>query len=207
MNKIEKTIRAYDKIARDYEQKRGSDYRFSKEFKTFKKLVKGKKVLEIGCGGGRDAALFIENRFDYVGIDASKNLLKIAKKKVPSGKFLRMNFLDLDFPANSFDGFWASASLLHCPRKKLGPVLRQIWKFLKPEGIGFISVKPKKTASEKLVCENGNKSIVRYFAFFTKEEFSGFLKNAGFEVLQSYKSAAKEADGSKTVWLDFFVKK
>jgi predicted TPR repeat methyltransferase len=45
------------------------------------------KVVEIGCGDGRDAEEIIKRTNDYLGIDLSEELIKIAQKKSSWGKF------------------------------------------------------------------------------------------------------------------------
>lgn len=41
------------------------------------------RVLEIGCGNGRDAAQIIKRVDYYLGVDISENMIAIARKKVP----------------------------------------------------------------------------------------------------------------------------
>ena len=66
--------------------------------------------------------------------------------------FVLMDFQYLKFPPRSFDGFWAAASLLHTPKRKIKSVLGNIHKILKPEGVGFISLKRKTSFEEELIC-------------------------------------------------------
>jgi len=48
-----------------------------------------KSLLEMGCGTGNLASYFINNNYDYNGIDLSQQMLDIAKRKMPEGKFLQ----------------------------------------------------------------------------------------------------------------------
>ncbi|MCC6323403.1 class I SAM-dependent methyltransferase [Candidatus Nomurabacteria bacterium] len=66
-------------------------------------LPKGAHILDVGCGGGRDAKYFIKKGFKVTGIDMSSVLINIAKKEVPKASFKEMDILKLDFPINSFD--------------------------------------------------------------------------------------------------------
>lgn len=74
----QKTIDTYNKIAPNYSESHFVHF-WVEEFEKFKNYIPGKKVLDIGCGAGRDAAIFVENGFDYTGIDASEGMLNIAK--------------------------------------------------------------------------------------------------------------------------------
>src|SRR3989344_3904419 len=111
------TLKTYAKVADEYAQRRR--HFWVPEYQLFKKLIKGKKILEIGCGTGHEAAYFVKDKFDYLGTDLSAAMLKVARKLVPKAKFRQMDMLKLKLPEKSFDGIWACASLLHIPKKKL----------------------------------------------------------------------------------------
>ena len=142
----EKIRKTYDKIAPKFS---------ATHFEHFwiEDFIDGKKVLDIGCGAGRDAAVFVENEFDYTGIDASKGMLKVAADRVPKGIFKQMDFYNLEFPDNSFDGFWAAASFLHVPKEDAGKVIKEAKRILKPGGVGFISIKEKTEIDEGVIEE------------------------------------------------------
>ncbi len=199
---MDKTIESYDKIASQYSNTHFAHF-WVEEFDYFKELLSGKKIIDIGCGAGRDASVFVENGFDYLGIDASEGMLKIAKERVKDGKFQVMDFYHLNFLPETFDGFWAAASLLHIPKNHLKEVLSEIHKITKPSGIGFISVKEKKQLDEGLIDENKYGGIHRYFAFYTEDEFKKVLEESYFQIVKT--STHIENDGTK--WLCFFVKK
>ena len=201
------TIEAYDKTASIYSKTHFEPF-WVKEFKIYKKIVLGKKILDIGCGAGRDATVFVKHKFDYLGIDASEGMLKVAKERIKNGKFRKMDFYKLNFPANSFDGTWAAASLLHIPKNKIRGALKRIKRILKPGGISFFSFKEKNKNSKKgLVPYERNPGTFRYWSYYTQKEFEGILKSVGFKMIKFMKHKEKEKDGSTTVWLCFFAKK
>lgn len=68
MEHKQQTINAYNKIAKSFSDTH-PDTIYSAEFAKFKTLLNGKKVLEIGCGTGRDAELFVNAGLDYTGVD------------------------------------------------------------------------------------------------------------------------------------------
>ena len=196
------TLESYEKIASHYARTHFSTKFWIKEYKIFKKLVGRGKILDVGCGGGRDAVLFVRDNFDYVGIDGSRNMIKIARNRVKKGKFLTMNFYQMHLPNKNFDGFWAAATILHIPKRKVSRVLNSIKKILKPEGMGFISIKEKRKMNEGIIKEKIHGGIERYFAFYTEKEFRKIIEKNGFEVVRSH---IKKEDG--TNWLCFFVKR
>lgn len=198
----EQTIHAYNKIADEYHY-RNSAFLWQKEYEIFSNLLpKDSNIIEIGCGIGRDAEVLIKN-YHYTGIDASKGMLEIAQKKVPSAKFQIMDFFHLEFPDNSFDGFWAAASLLHVPKDEIGISLQEIKRVLKEQAIGFISIK-KKVIFDEGVIKQESLGIERYFSFYTIEEFADILKQNCFSVIQITEEI--EDDKDKTNWICYFVK-
>ncbi|MEA1929496.1 MAG: class I SAM-dependent methyltransferase [Patescibacteria group bacterium] len=199
------TIEAYDKIAQDF-QSRNSVTLYDDEYRIFNSLMGDKKkVLEIGCGIGRDAEELIKQGFDYTGVDAAGEMLKIAREQVPQGNFLVGDFYKLDFPDASFDGFWAAASFLHVPKSEINGVLKEAKRILKPEGVGFISLKEKTTMSEGVIKEAKAGGIERYFSFYTEKEFENMLIENEFQVARI--TTRQEQDKNNTVWLCFFIKK
>src|SRR3989339_412761 len=134
----EKTIDTYNKIAPKYSKGHFVHF-WTDEFEIYKSLIKGNKVLDLGCGAGRDAAVFVENGFDYTGIDASEGMLKVASERVPKGKFQKMDFSKTIFQDGEFDGFWAATSFLHIPKRDVARVLQEAKRIIKNGGAGFIS--------------------------------------------------------------------
>jgi ubiquinone/menaquinone biosynthesis C-methylase UbiE len=191
------TIDAYNKIAHEFSQ-RNSVSIYSTEFQLFRSLIKsGNKILEIGCGTGRDAEELVRLDFDYTGIDASEGMLAVARERVKQGKFQVGDFYHLDFQDDTFDGFWAAASFLHVPKNEMDVVLQEAKRILKPQGIGFISLKQKTVMDEGYIKETKAGGIERYFAFYAKDEIMDILEQNQFEVLQI--TTRTEKDG--TVWL------
>jgi ubiquinone/menaquinone biosynthesis C-methylase UbiE len=199
----QKTKETYNKIALNYSKSHFTHF-WIKEFDFYKSIIRGKKVIDLGCGAGRDAAVFVENGFDYTGIDVSKGMLKVASERVPKGKFEQMDFSKTNFPDNTFDGFWAAASFLHVPKKDVNTVLQEVKRITKDSGVGFISVKEKTGISEGLVNEEKYEGISRYFSFYTQDEFKGLLEQNGFIVIKT--TLHTESDKQKTNWLCYFVR-
>ncbi len=198
-------VDTYNKIAEEYNIRNGKFFHQT-ELDFFKSLFdNSKKILEIGCGTGRDAAALVDGGFQYIGIDISSGMLEIARKNVANTTFLEMDFYKLGFVDASFDGFWAAASLLHIPKKDIDMVLLEIRRVLKDRGVGFISVKEKTNLDEGEIHGNKLGGIKRYFSFYDKDEFKSILEKNGFEIIKT--SGCVENDELKTVWLYYFVRK
>ncbi len=97
------------------------------------------RILELGCGGGRDAEAMIAAGFDVEPTDGTPEIAAEAAKRL--GRPVRvMRFDELEMSA-AYDAVWASASLLHVPRGALPDVLGRVFAALKPGGLHFASYK------------------------------------------------------------------
>ncbi len=204
MEKETKTAEAYNKIAEDY-NKRNNKHFWVEEYAYYKTLLAGNKIVDLGCGAGRDGEQFVKDGFDYLGVDISDGMLKIAQDRVSGGQFRLMDLRDIDLPLESFDGFWASASLLHFHKAEVPTILTSFYNLLKTDGIGFISVKEKKVMDEGFIREDKFGGIERYFSFYTEDEMTNYLKKTKFKIIKVIHCF--ENDITDTEWLCFFVKK
>lgn len=67
------------------------------------RLGTGKKILDIACGTGSQAAVLVEAGHEVIGIDLSEDMLSIARRKVPEATFRQGDASALPFRDNSFD--------------------------------------------------------------------------------------------------------
>ena len=98
------------------------------------------RVLEIGCGNGRDAAEIVKHTAHYIGMDIAEELLKIARTNMPTATFVLGDIETYAFPA-TLDVIFAFASLLHSPQEQVLDVLRHAHAALVDGGIFYISLK------------------------------------------------------------------
>ncbi|OGE79029.1 MAG: hypothetical protein A2751_01035 [Candidatus Doudnabacteria bacterium RIFCSPHIGHO2_01_FULL_46_14] len=196
------TLKTYAKVAEEYAQRR-RDF-WMPEFRIFKRMLKGKNILEVGCGTGHEAEYFIKDKFNYLGIDASSAMLKVARKLVPKARFQKMDMLKMKLPEKLFDGIWACASLLHIPKKQLPVVFKSLHKVLKESGVAFISLKSKSRPWEGLV-EDAYPGMKRFFSYHTLQGFKKLLQQNGFKTLK--KGSKPHPVRKNENWIMFFVKK
>lgn len=142
MNKKDQTINTYNRSAlvlADRFNKLGVRIDDVKEgFLYISK--KNPFVLEIGCANGRDAKEILKYTNNYLGIDISEELIKIAKQNIPKGKFKVADVEDYIFPKN-IDMIFAFASLIHSNKDNLQKILNEAHKSLCEGGIFFISMR------------------------------------------------------------------
>lgn len=139
------------------------------------------RIIDIGCGSGRDAKLFTENGLSVLGIDFSQSLINIAKINAPLAEFQEMDIETAIFPASSFEGAWACCSLSHITKKVLPYVLKNIHSLLKPDGYFYLSV--KKGSGEGLAEDLRYGNIKKFWSFFEEDELKKYLQMAHFKIL------------------------
>lgn len=109
-------------------------------YETFTRhLAPGAKVLDAGCGSGRDAKAFLEMGYQVEAFDASSAMVELARGHTGLPVQL-MTFADVEWK-EEFDGIWCCASLLHVPAVELPGVMRRLADALKPGGVWYLSFK------------------------------------------------------------------
>ena len=127
------------------------------------------KVLELGTGGGVDAAAIIRSGFDLDATDGSPELAAIATSRI--GRPVRtMLFSELE-AVGQYDAVYACASLTHTPRSELPDVIARIRRAMTDEGIVW--------ASFKSGVEEGSDALDRYYSYLSREELMSIWGAAG----------------------------
>jgi SAM-dependent methyltransferase len=103
------------------------------------RLPPGGRVLDAGCGSGRDARAFREWGFAVTATEAAPSLAALARAH--SGVDVQVMTFDQMAWTEAFDGIWACASLLHVARADLPDTLRRLRRALVPGGVWFMSFK------------------------------------------------------------------
>jgi len=151
MKEIENVIEIYNDVADDYYELCKDNLYHQGKVEKFLSLLDGKRILDAGCGFGKYSKFFIEKGFEPIGIDLADDLLKIARRDVPTGKFEKVDITSLPYDDNSFEGVVAMFSLQHVPTKLLQKTIQGFWCVLKPSGILLIGVQEGKT--EEFIAE------------------------------------------------------
>lgn len=134
-------------------------------------------ILDFGCGPGRDLKTFRSLGHQPIGLDGCSRFVEMAR--ADSGcEVWQQDFLQLDLPAERFDGVFANASLFHIPAQELPQVLGKLYAALKPGGVLFSS-NPRGHNEEGW---NGN----RYGSYHDLDAWRRYLGAAGFVELEHY---------------------
>lgn len=138
-------------------------------------------VLDLGCGGGRDARLLASLGCTVVAGDYAPAILEWARGRSREERhalgFLRLNALALPLRDASVGGVWASGSLLHIPSAGMERALAEVYRVLAPAGIAAISMRIGDGEGWK---KGGSLDGPRWFTFVDPDSFTRCLEAAGF---------------------------
>lgn len=136
---MNKTIAYYEKNAPKFiEETIGagmSDIR--REFLS--RIKQNGRILDLGCGSGRDGKAFREAGYEVVLVDGSKEMCKAAAALC--GQACVHSTFQRYEPQETFDGIWACASLLHLTKEDARSVVERLWASLNPGGCFYMSFK------------------------------------------------------------------
>jgi SAM-dependent methyltransferase len=173
------TLDDYDRRAADFWE-RTRDHDVSQNIDALLRWLKpkaGARILDLGCGPGRDLKTLRDKGHIAVGVDGCPSFVDMARA-FSGCEVWMMDFLKLDLPANSFNGVYANATLFHVPRRELPRVLGEIRSCLKEGGVLFAS-NPRGSDEEGW-------SGARYGVWHSLEGWRGFLTRAGFIEVEHY---------------------
>ena len=201
MDPIQRTIRSYDEIAEEYCEKtlKNGDRELQKSMldKTISYLQEGARIIDLGCGDGRDTDHLKRKGFDVVGIDLSRSMINLARKKYPDCTFIQMDMRDTIFPEDTFHFAWANAAIINLPKSEFSQLESEIYRILDKDGIFAFSF--KKGEGEGM--EDGgvltDEPHPRYFSYYTLEEIEEELNL--FDIIDSEESGS-EIFGSKFIY-------
>lgn len=196
-------IKTYDDNAEQYAKSRigKEDINELREFRS--KLNEHDRVLDIGCAAGRDTRILKDLGLDPVGVDLSRNLLKIVEKHSPELEFVLADMQNMPFDDSSVKAIWASAVLHHVALKEMKSVLREFRRVLEPGGLLYIHTKAGKgklQTSEEFV-----NNSEREFELMTAELLDEMLAKAKFEKISIDVKPSKSR--KNLMWVTAFYKK
>ena len=191
-----KTIDYYNKYAEEFT---ASTFEVDMEslYQPFlAELLEGARILDVGCGSGRDTLAFKNKGYQVDAIDYSEELVKKASRLTGIPIKLK-SFYEVD-DYEDYDGIWACASLLHCERTRLKEVIGKLVSALKPNGVLYMSFKYGNGDREK----DG-----RHFTDLNEHQAEELLNQfKSISLVQRWITIDKRLDRTEE-WLNIILKK
>lgn len=191
MSQDRDTIRVYDERAAEYASVTAQHVNspFLQAFTAA--LPPAARVLDLGCGPGLFAAEMARAGLRVDASDASAEMVALAARhrdvSVSLATFDELSATD------TYDGIWANFSLLHARRADLPRHLAAIHRALRPGGQFHLALK---TGTGE-----GRDLLGRFYTYYTPEELTALLHDAGFTVTKITPGRDKGLDGTESDWV------
>lgn len=138
------------------------------------------RILDLGCGPGRDIVAFQAEGHEVIGLDATPAFVAMAQQ-AGGGEVWQQNFLNLDLPDQLFDGIFANASLIHVPAAEMVRVLTDLQQSLVPGGAIVMSL--ARGDGEGFADRPTGR---RYTAYWEYSAIAPLIEQAGFVIDHHY---------------------
>lgn len=191
MTMNDETIRFYDTHAAAFAEGTANADMGELRGRFLQYLKPGQRILDAGCGSGRDVSAFLADGFAVEAFDASAELCRIAAER--TGIDVRQLRFEELAGEEMYDGIWACASLLHVRAEALPDVLGRLHRLLRPGGILYVSF--KYGAGERV--KDG-----RYFHDLTEDECRRLLCEAGFLIRELFITRDVRAGRESEQWIN-----
>ncbi len=207
MENYDVTRQNYESAA-DWHAEKSMFYNWSRQIDTFLGYLEpSPKLLDVGCGAGRDIEEFKKRGVQIEGIDYSPKLVEKLHRKFPDTKIIVADMRATSLPDNRYDGIWACASILNLSKSETPTILAEFKRLLKVNGKLFISV--KEGSGEKMVPDKAGE---RFFSFFSEPELREIIKRAGFKILNTELIDEASLTGHSVIptpprWINLYAEK
>ena len=166
-------------------------------WKRFSFFLKRGRILDFGCGSGRDSRHFLSRGYEVEAWDGSEVMCRLASAYTGL-EVKQRRFEELD-AVECFDGIWACASILHLERRFLPEIFLRMERALRPGGFIY--------ASFKFGEEEGWRGE-RYFTCFTQRSMMAFVdKLPSLETVSIWTSSDCLRGREDEKWLNVMLKK
>ena len=174
---------SYDRIAERYVEWRAEQHREGAAPWVSilrERLAPLSKVLDLGCGAGVPLTRMLAETFDVTGVDISTRQIDLARRNVPTGRFINADIVAVDFPLAIFEAAVGSYSFIHVPRAEHGALFRKIARWLKPGGLLLANFG---IGNCEIDYEEDWLGVPMFWSSFDADGERAALTSAGFELL------------------------
>lgn len=194
---VNSTVDFYNKNAHEFYHNT-VNVDMNEHYKRFEQyLLPESRILDAGCGSGRDSLYFLSQGYNVDAFDASEEMVNLSSKLTGlSVQHAKFEDVELDV---LFNGIWASASLLHVDRGSIMDILQRLTAMLSEDGVLFMSFK----YGDK-VYEKNDRLFNDYDESSFREMFSSI---PALTICELYITADVRDERINEYWLSAIVKK
>jgi SAM-dependent methyltransferase len=161
-----------------------------------RRLFPGCRILDIGCGSGRDMLWFKNRGFEVTGIERSPGLAELARRDTGCS-VIESDFQDYEFSKLKTDAVLLVASLVHVPHENFKAVFRRVTSGLEKGGKVLVTLKQGEGIASD---ENG-----RVFYLWQDESLRPIFIGLEFVALDFFRQASKV--NANDTWLSYVLEK
>lgn len=148
------------------------------------RLTGGARILDAGCGQGAPVASSLAPTFDVVGVDFSREQLRLARGNAPGATLVQGDMTTLPLGADVVDAVCAYFSVIHVPADEQGDVVAEFARVLRPGGPLLMTVGPEEwEGSNPDWLDSG---VEMHWSFAGLEATREHLAREGFTVLEEW---------------------
>lgn len=191
----EKVYASYDKIVQWFDEARTKTLMESEYLNLIVNSVSaGGSVLDLGCGTGEPIArFFIDKGFKVTGVDGSKKMIELCKKRFPNERWIMSDMREINLN-QQFDVVLAWHRFFHLDHDSQRKMFKLFESHIKPGGIlAFTSGEEE----GEVWSDNGGQQL--YHASLSASEYEKLLSENAFKVLLHRIQDPK--CGEATVWV------
>ena len=159
----------------------------------------GARVLELGCGSGGRTTQNLAHKFKLVGVDLSREQLRLAQQSVPNASLIQADMASIHFQSSSFDGVVAFFSFIHVPSDEQAGLIHSIYDWLRPGGTLVATMGSKCNETDFTEDFMG---VSMYWSSLGAEANKILVKQAGFELVSADEETEMEFGSPVTfLWI------
>ncbi len=157
-------------------------------------LFPGARILDVGCGAGRDM-LWLENRgYSCVGLDCSPALAELARRHTGL-PVMEADFETIDFYEMDMDALLLVGALVHVPHERFQMLFSRILKALKPQGHVLLTMKQGQGTHVR--------SDGRVFYLWSKDDLLRVVEDCSLNCIEYFEQQSKIR--ANDTWMSFVL--
>jgi SAM-dependent methyltransferase len=191
--------RGYDSLAADYDATRDPEPA-PLLTEALEAVGSGNRLLDAGCGGGRGVLEPFADRFDAVGMDASREQLRLAGETAPAACRAQGDLTRLPFADDAFDAVTALHSVIHVPKAQNPAVYREFRRVLRDGGVAVVTggTAPFEGENEDWL----DSGAAMQWSIPGPEDTTSMLREAGFEIVEAADYGSDAGGTWRFYWLE-----
>lgn len=209
MNRYNKTFETWNKIAALYQEKFMDYDLYNDSYDFFCRQIEKKNpaILEVGCGPGNITRYLLSKRPDFKieAIDVAPNMIKLAKKNIPTANFKEMDCREIDNLTEKYDAIICGFCMPYLSKEDCSKLIKDCYFLLNSGGILYFSTIEGDYGQSAY--ETGSTGDQTYVYYHQKDFLSKRLEENDFELINLIRKSYKKNDRTDQTHMIFVAKK